>query len=506
VDLVGDALSPPPIQPHAAKGDAVTEHRVLHAFLVGCVLVAVSLLPGTGRAQDPPAKDEAQDATATAEPTDDPFDPRYQIEAIEVRGNNVTRTDLVLSYLELQAGDLLDQRLVELSRFRLLALGYFKDVRMRLERGSGRGLVRLVVEVEERWTIIIDDIFLGTSDANTFWGGLGVSDINFLGLGMVLSGAFVASEHQYAGRLGAYWPSVLGSRYAAGLMAYGASARELALVDYIEESSELGCEFTENDSLPYWRAGAIVYFGFNLARSSRLSFQLQGEHIQAEVDERISDAGEKCKTEPFLDYLRPGGSTLVSLSAQFEHDTRDDYFLPTRGLHLIFSVELASKIMGSDYEYSKYMAQYEHSVNPYLDHVWRFTIVGGLLQDVGERGSPFFERFFIGDYARFQIDKRSLPRNLDLNFSSVTDYGDLLISAEFEYDIPLWSQGVFFYRGYAYAALNFSFLTKASFLALEEEWIGRTKRPVTFDLGLKFETPIGLLTFSAGYVADLFVD
>lgn len=76
-------------------------------------------------------------------------------------------------------------------------------------------------------------------------------------------------------------------------------------------------------------------------------------------------------------------------------------------------------------------------------------------------------------------------------------------SIEAEYDVPLWSTGVFFYRGYVYAALNFSVLTKASFLALEEEWSGRTKRPVTFDVGLKFETPIGLLTFSLGYVMDL---
>lgn len=484
----------------------MTENRVLHTLAVASALLSISFLPAAGRAQAPPEAGVEQAADGVVAPAEDPFDPRYQIEAIEVRGNTVTRTDLILSYLELQAGDLLNQRLVELSRFRLLALGYFKDVRMRLERGTGRGLVRLVVEVEERWTIIIDDIFVGTSDANTFWGGLGVSDINFLGLGMVLSGAFVASENQYAGRLGAFWPSVLGTRFSAGLMGYGANAREMALAEYIPDSSVAGCDFTQNETLPYWRAGGIVSLGFNLARASRLSFQLQAEHIQAEVNERTSDVGDKCKNDPFLGYLRGGGSTLVSLSAQFEHDTRDDFFLPTQGMHLIFSVELATKILGSDYEYSKYLLQYEHSVNPYLDHVWRFTVVGGLLQDVGERGSPFFERFFIGDYARFQIEKRSLPRNLDLNFTSVTDYGDLFFSAEYEYDIPLWSQGSFFYRGYAYAALNFSVLTKASFLASEEEWIGRTKRPVTFDLGLKFETPIGLLTFSVGYVTDMFVD
>jgi outer membrane protein assembly factor BamA len=266
------------------------------------------------------------------------------------------------------------------------------------------------------------------------------------------------------------------------------------------------CVFDSDQDLPYWRAGALASFGIRLGRENRLSFQLHGEHIEAQLDERTDAAGRKCKNYPFLGYLRAGGSTLVSFSAQFERDTRDDFFLATSGMHLVVEVELASKaLLFSDYEYSKYMLRYEHSFNFYWDHVWRFSIVAGLIQDVGERGSPFFERFFIGDYARFQIDKNSLPRNLALNFSTTTDYGDLLGSIEIEYDVPMWSTGTFFYRGYAYAALNFSVLTKADFLATDAEWSGRTKRPVTFDLGLKFETPIGLLTFSAGYVADLFL-
>lgn len=473
-----------------------------------CLLLILSG-PSDAYADEQPAKANSTKSGGSSF-DDDIFKPRYVIESIEVRGNDATRTDLVLSYLDFKKGDLLDQQLVELGRIRLMALGYFKDVRMSLERGSERGRVKLVVEVDERWTIIIDDIFLGLSETNPFWGGLGVSDINFLGLGMVLSGAFVASEHQVAGRLGAYWPSVMGTDYSAGIMGFGAHGREIALAKNIGSPSEgvEGCGFDGDQSLDYWRAGVVATFGFRLGRENRLSFQLHGEHIEADrFMDPVDGDGNKCKNYPFLGYLRPAGSTLMSFSAQFERDSRDDFFLPSQGMHLLIGVELASKaILFSDYEYSKYTIQYEHYFNPYLDHVWRLKLAGGLLQDVGERGSPYFVRFFIGDYARFQIDKSSLARNLDLNFSTTTDYGDLLFSAEFEYDIPMWTGGSFFHRGYAYAALNFSAITKASFLASKDEWSGRTKRPVTFDLGLKFETPIGLLTFSAGYVADLFVD
>lgn len=474
------------------------------------VVLAAALLtcaPGAAAEPQPPAADAAAgDAGELA----DPFEPRYLIESIEVRGNERTDTQLILSYLDFEAGDLLEQEAVELSRFRLLALGYFKEVRMKLERGSERGRVKLVVEVEERWThVIVDDIFLGWTETNPFWGGFGVSDINFLGQGMVLSLSWVASDDQGGGRLGLFWPSIVGTSFSAGLTGFGVKGREHALASRISSPAAgvVGCDFEQDRILSYWRAGALVNFGLRLGRRSRLAFEIRGEHVHADVDERIAADGDKCKNDPFLDYVRNGDSTLVSLRAQFERDSRDDFFLPTKGMHLIFSVELASKVLlGSDYEYSKYMLQYEHSFNFYLDHVWRITLVGGLLQDVGSRGSPFFERFFIGDYARFQIDKTSLPRNLELNFSNATDYGDLLGSVELEYDVPLWTGGSFFYRGYVFAALNFSVVTKASFLASDQEWSGRTKRPLTFDLGLKFETPIGLLTFSAGYLTDLIVD
>ena len=54
-----------------------------------------------------------------------------------------------------------------------------------------------------------------------------------------------------------------------------------------------------------------------------------------------------------------------------------------------------------------------------------------------------------------------------------------------------------------YAAANFSYVTKADFLATENEWSGRTKKPVSMDIGMKVDTPIGLFTLSLGYVFDL---
>ncbi|RME21215.1 MAG: hypothetical protein D6806_15050, partial [Deltaproteobacteria bacterium] len=197
---------------------------------------------------------------------EDPFRPRYILEGVKVEGNSKTSGSLIISMLLLKPGEVVDQLKVEESRIRLLATGYFRDVEMSLEKGSQRGRVRLVVKVEERNTILVDDIFFGWSNTNPFWGGLGVSDINFLGRGLVLSGAFVASGNQQAGRLGVYWPSIMNSRYGAGFNGLFTHGREKALADRVSGCEGPSCSpacsqlGTSDITLPYWRAGGEGFF------------------------------------------------------------------------------------------------------------------------------------------------------------------------------------------------------------------------------------------------------
>jgi len=120
------------------------------------------------------AREAAEKAELNKLELEDPFTPRYILEAIEVRGNDKSRGDLIIAQILLKPGDVLDEEKVDLSRIRLLALGYFKDVRMRLEKGSERGRVKLVITVEERNTIITDDLSFAWSHTNPFWGGLGI--------------------------------------------------------------------------------------------------------------------------------------------------------------------------------------------------------------------------------------------------------------------------------------------------------------------------------------------
>ena len=91
---------------------------------------------------------------------------KYTLEGVEVRGNTTTLPRVVLRYVPFHAGDVLDvdDPELELTRFRLLGTGFFRDVQLSLRRGTQRGYVVLVVDVVERNTIVVNDVWLGLSE------------------------------------------------------------------------------------------------------------------------------------------------------------------------------------------------------------------------------------------------------------------------------------------------------------------------------------------------------
>src|SRR5215831_4509863 len=178
----------------------------------GATLAAVALLLTDARAfaAEPNPTDSTASAAALTAAVDTPpsledsgfldaqFGPRYTIEEVRVTGNRKTKTSLIVAELAVMglgpgaAVGASDAR-VEAARYRLLSLGYFLDVQLSVARGSKRGSVVLVVTVEERGTLVINELFLAHSDATFFWGGADVSETNFLGRGINLGAGFVGS-------------------------------------------------------------------------------------------------------------------------------------------------------------------------------------------------------------------------------------------------------------------------------------------------------------------------
>ena len=160
-------------------------------------------------------------------PTPTPAGSKYMLEGIEVRGNTTTLARAVLRYVPFHSGDVLDvdSRELELTRFRLLSTGFFRDVQLSLRRGTRRGYVILVVTVAERNTIVVDGLWLGASSdvaSNgtvrpiTAYGGARVTETNLAGTGIALGGAFAIADEQLALRARVSDPQFSGHQLGEG--------------------------------------------------------------------------------------------------------------------------------------------------------------------------------------------------------------------------------------------------------------------------------------------------
>ena len=87
------------------------------------------------------------------------------LEGVEIRGNTSTLARVIQRFVPFHPGDTLDvdDKELQLTRFRLLGTGFFRDVQLSLRRGTKRGYVILQVDVVERNTIVVNDLWLGLS-------------------------------------------------------------------------------------------------------------------------------------------------------------------------------------------------------------------------------------------------------------------------------------------------------------------------------------------------------
>lgn len=441
---------------------------------------------------------------ARAEPV--PFDPRYVIEVVEIRGNSRTETALIEREIGLGPGDVItpgDPR-VDRARLRLMSLGYFLDVRASLSRGQRRGSVVLVFEVEERGTVIINALQLGTSEATPIWGGLDVTQMNAFGRGLALGGGFVASATPRVEEAAA--------AQAFALRASGPSSPGIGLSLSGQALWTSGSEFfraagDRNDPDPanfvavqLRRAGGAVGVAADLSPVARLGAEGRFEAIAADLPEIRTQAVPSGARVPIEFGVIEGESQLASLGATLDLDTRSDPVLPSGGHRLVLAVEASSPLFGSSYAFAKGIIQSSSYFPVVRDHVLGLHgFVGGIF---GE--APTFERFFIGD-----LNLLLPPRALGLNFSTQPSraflgdaiaehrYDDFAGRVLVEYAVPLWRRRGFLYRGDAFVALGAFAMASADDLRVRDQDLTAVlPLDLTADLGIRLDTYVGIFTLS----------
>jgi outer membrane protein assembly factor BamA len=424
---------------------------------------------------------------------------RYQIERIRIDGLQRAQESEVRRHLLVAPGELLDDERVLLSRLRLLQLGWFSRVETRVERGSERGLVVLVVEVTERNTLIITDLIVGGTPAEPFYGGLGLSQQNFLGRGLGLSGAFVwggspqgrpDDPSRFALRGSFFAPDLDFPGTRLGLV-LGASflvlqGEEFACTD--PDCSAFSSDLGSAPRVRYKRVGGEGTVGFRPGPFERISGTYRFEAVNA-TD--VGFVGGPTGPGPAI---LPGRSNVSSITGTYERDTRNDFFFPREGTRTTFQVTFCSRLLGSDYEYSRYLLQAE-SAYSLLGHL---RLLGAL--GVSQGASPFFDRFYAADWNYFTIGP-ALGRALEINFSTDSRYDAFLAMGGAEYAIPLWGSGGFFRRGFV--ALGARAVYSTATLGGGRDPVSKT--PLSADVALRFDTPVGMFNLSTAYLLDIFL-
>jgi len=470
------------------------------------LVVFLLTLAGTGAPRAEPPVPAADPRSASF---DSPLGQsvRYLVERIEVRGNRKTETGLILRELGISPGDVLtpDDVRVRAASLRLRSLGFFLDVNLGVVPSTRRGVVVLVVEVEERGTVVLNQLSLGTSEATLLWGGLDLTETNLFGRGIALGGGFVASTtptvpEAKAGR--AFTVRAAGPPRRSGLLLSG----DLTYAS----GSEFFQAFGPGDDVDpsKWRAvnvrrlGGTLTAGGQLSRTARFLAQGHLESIDAELpDIRTRDLGE-AQASPIDFQIYPGHSRLASLAAIVEFDTRSDPVLPARGRRISISAEVGLPVLGSSYTYAKGVATSAFYWPAFRDHVVSVHgFAGAIFGD-----TPFFNRFFIADL-NFLLP----PRALGLNFSTLPTrnfLGTNIVDKRYEsfagrvlveYAVPLWRRGGFVYRGDAFATFGIFGLAGLDDLRVRETSLGQAlPLDLTADLGIRLDTYIGIFTLSIG--------
>jgi len=425
---------------------------------------------------------------------------RYVVERIEFPGLEKTRESAVRRLLEVTEGDVLDDEAVLVSRLRLLQLGWYSRVEVRVERGSQRGLVVLVFALAERNTLVVSDLVVGHTAPQPFYGGLGLSEQNFLGEGLGLSGAFVyggapleraADPDRFSARAAFFAPDIpIGGsmpRLVAGASLLWLRGEELTCPD--PSCRDYRGRFGSAPRLRYSRLGGELVLGIRPGPFERLFAGLRLEGVDGSVLPGAGPAGP-------VPNLHTGLQLLSALTGTYDRDTRDDFFLPRDGSRVMAQVTFASPSLGGAYEYARWLVQAETAFGLPRGHALKILGAAGATQG----DAPFFDRFYAADWAYFSVGP-AVGRAMELNFSTDSRYDALLLMVGAEYGIPLWSSAGVLRRGYL--ALGGRYLYTA-----ERSRAGRTAQsstPFSGDLALRLDTPVGSFNLSLGYAVDLFL-
>ncbi|MDE3114895.1 MAG: outer membrane protein assembly factor BamA [Pseudomonadota bacterium] len=332
--------------------------------------------------------------------------PRVYIEKINITGNAHTLDKVIRRQFRLAEGDAFNRVLVDRSRTRIKALGFFKDVKIDTAPGSAPDRTVLNVQVTEDSTGQLQ-LGAGYSSTSSFVGQFSYEQRNLFGRGEFLRGSISASTISKEFLLSFTEPYFLDRPLSAGF------DLSKILTNY-DQASYQGDETV---------AGVRLGFPTSEFGSVGLRYTWSIEKITPYIN------------APLAVQLAAGTAQISAVGFSYGYNTIDDPIKPTNGMTFAFSQEFAG--LGGTLKYLRTEASYATFTPVIWDNlIGSFRLKSGYITGYDGQYVRLNERFFKGgdSFRGFKLAGIG-PRDIRASGQSAVG-GDAYVIGTFELRLP----------------------------------------------------------------------
>lgn len=288
------------------------------------------------------------------------------INRIEIEGNTKTRDKVIRRELLLAEGWPFSATRLEKSEERLRRLGFFEEVKIEKEKAVKEEELNLKVKVKEMLTGTFS-VGGGYSSAEGLIFMTEVTERNFLGKGQRVSIAAKIGTKTTKYSINFFEPYFMDSRYSLGF----------SLLNYEIEYED----FTKDTKGGSLKVG--YFFTSNL--SGYVGYRYE--------DTQLEDLREKV-SKVILESKDIHITSAVNIGLNY--DSRNRYFLPTKGWIHRLELEHAGGFLGGDSNFIKFTGEHQVYFPIFLNITGHINFGYGYITEGSGRRVPVFERFFLG--------------------------------------------------------------------------------------------------------------
>jgi len=431
---------------------------------------------------------------------------RAYFERINIRGNSKTRDKVIRREMKISEGELFNNTNLEVSKRRIMALGFFENVVISTKRGSSDEFVEVNVEVSERPTGTFQ-IGAGFSSVENFIAQAQISQNNLFGRGQTLALQAQISSLRQLFLLRFVEPYFLDTQWTFAF-------------DLYNQSRGFG-SFYRNAS------GGTLTWGYPLSYEARafLTYKLEDVSITTGSGgiASLGAVSAPIASTQVANLFR--GGVTSSVRGSLSWDSRNNRLFPTAGWYHSIFAEYASQYTGSENKFVRWGGFARHYRPLWGPFVLKINAELGVTTSTDPLGVPISERYLVGGiynirgYAPLSLGPKlrtQNPGDVGQNLSSLPLGGNMQVIWNSEVEFPLFKKvgisGVLFYdMGNAYnledrycsglqrknAQISIKF--DPCFRAAESLTTGLRK---SVGFGFRWISPIGPLRFEWGIPLD----